>query len=57
MLDGDERLICDAQKIREKLISSTVDGYDFVEESHMSGGAKGKAMAYIKREWTNIRNS
>lgn len=48
VIDGDERLICDAQKIREKLISSTVDGYDIVEESHMGGGAKGKAMAYVR---------
>jgi glycosyltransferase involved in cell wall biosynthesis len=48
VMDADQRLICNSKEIREKLVHSTVDGYDIVEESHMGGGAKSKTMAYVK---------
>ncbi len=48
ILDADEKLVCDARKLRDKLAASRANGYDMVEEGHMGGGAKAKALTYAR---------
>ncbi len=48
VIDGDQRIIGNPEKLRNVLAASKVSGFNIIEESHMDGGAKAKMLVYAK---------
>ncbi len=48
ILDADEKIICNSQKLRNELKHSAVDGYDILLEGYVNGGAALVSTVYAR---------